>query len=163
MEKRRKIAIGMTAGAVWAVAVLVGAAIFVQLPVFALMPTIMTAFLAPGLVTIAMIGRLAQRRFFDDAIIDGEAFSGAAAIDQRVLSNTVEQLVLAMAVWPAAAVLLGAEGPGVILVLGVAFAVARLAFWVGYHMAPPLRAFGFAATFYPTVLVALWALWRVVI
>ena len=163
MEKRRKIAIGMAAGAVWAVAVLVGAAIFVQLPVFALMPTIMTAFLAPGLVTIAMIGRLAQRRFFDDAIIDGEAFSGAAAIDQRVLSNTVEQLVLAMAVWPAAAVLLGAEGPGVILVLGVAFAVARLAFWAGYHMAPPLRAFGFAATFYPTVLVALWALWRVVI
>ena len=163
MEKRRKIAIGMTAGAVWAVAVLVGAAIFVQLPVFALMPTIMTAFLAPGLVTIAMVGRLAQRRFFDDAIIDGEAFSGAAAIDQRVLSNTVEQLVLAMAVWPAAAVLLGAEGPGVILVLGVAFAVARLAFWFGYHRAPPLRAFGFAATFYPTVLVALWALWRVVI
>ncbi|MGR3314942.1 MAPEG family protein [Roseovarius indicus] len=163
MEKRRKIAIGMAAGAVWAVAVLVGAAIFVQLPVFALMPTIMTAFLAPGLVTIAMVGRLAQRRFFDDAIIDGEAFSGAAAIDQRVLSNTVEQLVLAMAVWPAAAVLLGAEGPGVILVLGVAFAVARLAFWFGYHRAPPLRAFGFAATFYPTVLVALWALWRVVI
>ena len=107
MEKRRKIATGMAAGAVWAVAVLVGAATFVQLPVFALMPTIMTAFLAPGLVTIAMIGRLAQRRFFDDAIIDGEAFSGAAAIDQRVLSNTVEQLVLAMAVWPAAAVLLG--------------------------------------------------------
>ena len=163
METRRKIAVGMVAGAVWAVAVLIGAAIFVQLPVFALRPTIMTAFLAPGLVTIAMVGRLAQRRFFDDAIIDGEAFSGAAAIDQRVLSNTVEQLVLAMAVWPAAAVLLGAEGPGVILVLGVAFAVARLAFWFGYHMAPPLRAFGFAATFYPTVLVALWALWRVVI
>uniref|UniRef100_UPI003B5293AA MAPEG family protein n=1 Tax=Roseovarius indicus TaxID=540747 RepID=UPI003B5293AA len=163
MEKRRKIAIGMAAGVAWSFAVLIGAAMFVQLPVFALMPTIMTAFLAPGLVMIAMVGRLAQRRFFDDAIIDGEAFSGAAAIDQRVLSNTVEQLVLAMAVWPAAAVLLGAEGPGVILVLGVAFAVARLAFWFGYHRAPPLRAFGFAATFYPTVLVALWALWRVVI
>ncbi|MEQ9673026.1 MAG: MAPEG family protein [Roseovarius indicus] len=163
MEKRRKIAIGMAAGVAWSFAVLIGAAMFVQLPVFALMPTIMTAFLAPGLVMIAMVGRLAQRRFFDDAIIEGEAFSGAAAIDQRVLSNTVEQLVLAMAVWPAAAVLLGAEGPGVILVLGVAFAVARLAFWFGYHRAPPLRAFGFAATFYPTVLVALWALWRVVI
>ncbi|KRS17209.1 MAPEG family protein [Roseovarius indicus] len=163
METRRKIAVGMAAGVAWSFAVLIGAAMFVQLPVFALMPTIMTAFLAPGLVMIAMVGRLAQRRFFDDAIIDGEAFSGAAAIDQRVLSNTVEQLVLAMAVWPAAAVLLGAEGPGVILVLGVAFAVARLAFWFGYHRAPPLRAFGFAATFYPTVLVALWALWRVVI
>ena len=50
MEKRRKIAVGMAAGVVWAVAVLVGAAVFVELPVFALMPTIMTAFLAPGLV-----------------------------------------------------------------------------------------------------------------
>ncbi len=161
MQKRKTIAIGMAGGAAWALAVLVGAALFVKLPVFALMPTIMTAFLAPGLVTIAMIGRLAQRRFFDDAIIDGQLLAGAAEIDQRVLNNTVEQLVLALAVWPAAAVLLGGEGPGVILVLGIAFALARVAFWVGYHRAPPLRAFGFAASFYPTVLVALWAIWRV--
>ncbi|WP_422029448.1 MAPEG family protein [Roseovarius sp.] len=163
MEKRRKIAVGMAAGVAWAMAVLVGAAVFVELPVFALMPTIMTAFFAPGLVMIAMVGRLAQRRFFDEAIVDGGALAGAAEIDRRVLVNTTEQLVLAMAVWPAAAVLLGPEGPGVILVLGVAFAVARLAFWAGYHVAPPLRAFGFAATFYPTVLVAFWALWRVVV
>jgi hypothetical protein len=27
-------------------------------------------------------------------------------------------------------------------------------------MAPPLRAFGFAASFYPTVLAAFWVLWR---
>jgi uncharacterized membrane protein YecN with MAPEG domain len=163
MDRRRKIAVGMAAGVVWAVAVLVGAALFVELPVFALMPTIMTAFFAPGLVMIAMVGRLAQRRFFDEAIVDGGPLAGAAEIDRRVLVNTTEQLVLAMAVWPAAAVLLGEQGPGAILVLGVAFAVARLAFWAGYHMAPPLRAFGFAATFYPTVLVALWALWRVVV
>ena len=57
MEKRRKIAVGMAAGVVWAVAVLVGAAVFVELPVFALMPTIMTAFLAPGLVMLARVGR----------------------------------------------------------------------------------------------------------
>ncbi|MDM8166448.1 MAPEG family protein [Roseovarius sp.] len=163
MDRQRKFAVGMAAGVAWAVAVLAGAVVFVTLPVFALMPTIMTAFLAPGLVMIAMVGRLAQRRFFDEAIVDGGPLTGAAEIDRRVLVNTTEQLVLAMAVWPAAAVLLGPEGPGVILVLGVAFAVARLAFWAGYHLAPPLRAFGFAATFYPTVLVALWALWRVVV
>lgn len=57
----------------------------------------------------------------------------------------------------AGGVLLGA---GTVLALGIGFAVARVAFWVGYHMAPPLRAFGFAATFYPTVLAALWVLWR---
>ena len=160
MDKRGTIAIGMVAGAVWAVAVLAGAALFVRLPVFALMPTIMAAFLAPGLVMAAMIGRLAQRRFFDDAIIDGGPLSGAAGIDRRVLANTVEQLVLALCIWPAAAVMLGAAGPGVIVVLGLAFALARGAFWVGCHRAPPLRAFGFAATFYPTVLVAFWALLR---
>ena len=134
----------------------------VQLPVFALMPTIMTAFFAPGLVLALMIGRLAQRRFFDDTIIDGGPLKGVAEIDQRVLQNTVEQLVLAAAIWPAAAVILGAQGPGAIAVLGLGFAVARLAFWAGYHRAPAMRAFGFAATFYPTVLVALWALCRLV-
>ncbi|WP_111731898.1 MAPEG family protein [Roseovarius amoyensis] len=161
MERRRAIAIGMGAGVLWAVAVLTVGAIWVRLPVFALMPTIMTAFLAPGLVMAAMVGRLAQRRFFDDAIIDGGPLTGAAEIDRRVLVNTTEQLVLAICIWPAAAVMLGEYGPGVIVTLGVAFALARVAFWAGYHLAPPLRAFGFAASFYPTVLVALWALWEV--
>ena len=45
-----------------------------------------------------------------------------------------------------------------VLVMSLAFAIARLLFWIGYHRAPPLRAFGFAATFYPTVAAALWAL-----
>ncbi len=158
MDKRRRIAAGMAAGLVWAVVLLLVAVLFVKIPVFALLPTIMAAFLAPGLVMMAMIGRLAQRRFFDDAMIDGAPLTGAAEIDRRVLVNTVEQLVLAMAVWPAAAVLLGAPGPGVIVVLGIGFAVARVIFWWGYHRSPPQRAFGFAATFYPTVLVALWTL-----
>ena len=158
MTKQRQIAIGMSAGLLWGIAVLWIGARLINLPVFSLVPTIMTAFLAPGLVTMAMIGRLAQRRFFDEAAIDGQPFTGPGAIDQRVLSNTVEQLVLALCVWPAAAVILADDGPGVVAALGLGFAVARLAFWGGYHLSPPMRAFGFAATFYPTVLVALWAL-----
>jgi len=150
----------MVAGLIWSVVLLWGASAYVQLSVMTLFPTIMTAFLAPGLVMMAMIGCLAQRRFFDDEIIDGEALSGAAEIDQRVLRNTGEQLVLALCIWPAAAVLLTGAGPGVIVCLGLGFVVARLAFWVGYHISPPLRAFGFAATFYPTVLVAIWGLSR---
>lgn len=150
----------MAAGLAWGIVLLWGAARFAQVPVFALLPTIMTAFLAPGLVMAAMVGRLAQRRFADDAIIDGQALGGAAEIDARVLCNTGEQVILALCIWPAAAVILGDVGPGVILGLGIGFAIARLAFWGGYHLSPPLRAFGFAATFYPTVLVGLWALWR---
>ncbi|MEQ9260399.1 MAG: MAPEG family protein [Roseovarius sp.] len=161
MEKRKRIAFGMAAGLVWALGLLAVGGLAVQLPVFTLMPTIMVGFFAPGLVMLAMVGRIAQRRFFDDEIIDGGPLGGAAETDQRVLRNTVEQLVLALAIWPAAAVMLGPQGPGVIVVLGAGFALARIAFWVGYHKAPSWRAFGFAATFYPTVLVALWALWAV--
>lgn len=161
MERRKAIVVGLGAGALWAVMVLAAGALWVRLPVFALVPTVMTAFLAPGLVMAAMVGRLAQRRFFDEAIIDGGPLTGAAEIDRRVLVNTTEQLVLALCIWPAAAVMLGDRGPGVIVALGAGFALARMAFWAGYRRAPALRAFGFAATFYPTVLVALWALWEV--
>ena len=160
MGKRGRIAVGMALGALWAVGLLYVGGTQIKVPIFALTPTILTAFLAPGLVLMLVIARLAQRRFFDDAIIDGQdlAPGTGAQIDQRVLANTVEQLVLVLAIWPAAALMLGERGPGVILSLGLGFAVARLAFWIGYHIAPPLRAFGFAATFYPTVLVAVWAL-----
>lgn len=164
MNKRAGIAAGMIAGLIWSVALLWVAATYVNLPVFTLMPTIMTAFLAPGLVLMLMIARLAQRRFFDDTIIDGGPFApgSSAEIDQRVLANTIEQLVLALCVWPAAAVLLLGDGPGVIMTLGFGFVVARLCFWGGYRRSPPLRAFGFAATFYPTILVAIWALWKLI-
>lgn len=162
VTKRIKIMLGMAAGLAWALLLLWGAARFVQLPVFTLMPTIMTAFLAPGLVMAAMVARLAQRRFLDEALIDGQPPANGAEIDRRVLANTAEQLVLALCIWPACAVLLGGQGPGVIVVLGLGLALSRLAFWAGYHLSPPLRAFGFAAGFYPTVLVALWALWALV-
>lgn len=164
MTKRSYILGGMIAGMVWSLVLLWAAAQFVTLPVFTLMPTIMTAFLAPGIVTLLMVGRLAHRRFFDDTIVGGEspAPESRADIDQRVLSNTVEQLVLGLCIWPAAAVILAGDGPGVIMVLGLNFAAMRLVFWAGYHLSPKLRAFGFAAGFYPTVLVALWTLWALV-
>ncbi len=164
MTKRRFILGGMFLGLLWSVLVLWIAAHYVTLPIFTLIPTIMTAFLAPGIVMFLMVARLAQRRFFDDAIIDGQPFvpGSGADIDQRVLKNTVEQLVLGLCIWPAAAVILADKGPGVIAVLGVNFALARLFFWIGYHLSPLLRAFGFAASFYPTVLVSLWTVWSLV-
>lgn len=156
MKKRFTIAIGMIAGAVWASAV-VWAPQMSGLPFLPPPLALPGAFFAPGLVMVAMIGRLAQRRFFDDTIIDGEDFEpqSRAWIDQRVLSNTIEQLVLALVTWPFVALTLGGI---VVVVMGIAFAIARLAFWVGYHISAPLRGFGFAATFYPTVLAAIWSL-----
>ena len=76
-----------------------------------------------------------------------------------MLSNTAEQTVLALCIWPIFAALLPASERGAAAALGPGFAVARLTFWGGYHLSPPLRGFGFAATFYPTILAALWTLW----
>nr|WP_172297429.1 MAPEG family protein [Pseudoruegeria sp. HB172150] len=150
----------MSAGLVWSILLIWIGTTYVKIPVFS--RVIITEFflLAPGLVLLLIIGRIAARRFFDETLIDGEApVPGSGAdVDQRVLRNTVEQAVLAACLWPAIAYLLLEDGLGVVMCLSVGFAVARLIFWVGYHMSPPLRSFGFAATFYPTVVALLWAL-----
>lgn len=157
MDARRKILIGMAAGALWALIVVWGG---IRAGTGAFMPppiALPGALIAPGLVMAAMIGRLAQRRFFDPDLRDGRALplGSPAEIDQRVLINSVEQAVLAMLIWPFVAVTLGGT---VVLYMGLAFALARLAFWYGYRRNAYLRAFGFAATFYPTVLSGIWAL-----
>ncbi len=160
MTRRKKILAGMVLGALWSVAV-------VWLPGFGPQPFIplnlalIYAFVPGGLFLLLVIGRLAQRRFFDDVIIDGGPLTpgSAAEIDQRVLVNTVEQMVLALLLWPFVATGLGAV---TVIVMGVALGVARIAFWIGYHLSPPMRAFGFAATFYPTALATVWTIWRMV-
>ena len=160
MTKRRRILVGMAAGAIWSVAVVIGPSFGPQ-PFLPLNLALIYAFLPAGLFLMLVIGRLAQRRFFDDALLDGAAPvpGSGAEIDQRVLTNTVEQYVLALLLWPFAASWLGGVTA---VVMGIGFAIARLAFWIGYHVSPPLRAFGFAASFYPTVLATLWTLWRLI-
>lgn len=149
MSKRGKILIGMGLGALWGLGLIWLGPMWKDVGLgFALA----VAGFCAGLPMMLMIGRLAQRRFFDDAVIDGGPLSGGAGIDARVLANTVEQILLAACIWPLAGLVLGG---GTVLALGAGFAVARLAFWIGYHLAPPLRGFGFAATFYPTVFAAL--------
>lgn len=155
MGKRPAILAGMLAGFLWALAVVLGPHL-AGLPFLPPPVALPGAFIVPGLVMVAMIGRLAQRRFFDDTIIDGQDFApnSPAWIDQRVLANTTEQLILALVIWPFVALSLGGA---VVLVMGFAFGLARLAFWIGYHVSPPMRGFGFAATFYPTVVAAVWS------
>lgn len=152
--KRKKILIGMLLGALWAVAVVILPGLGPQ-PFVPLNLALIYAFLPGGIFLMLVIGRLAQRRFFDDATIDGDAFApgSKSEIDQRVLTNTVEQMLLALLIWPFAASWLGGQ---TVIVMGVGMGVARLAFWIGYHLSPPLRAFGFAASFYPTILALVW-------
>lgn len=158
MNKRVKILVGMALGAVWAV-LLVWLPGRGPQPFIPLNLALIYAFAPGGVVMLLVIGKLAQRRFFDDAIVDGEPFpmGSPAEIDQRVLVNTAEQMLLALLLWPLVSTSLGAV---TVIVMGVSMGVARVLFWVGYHLSPPLRALGFAASFYPTVLATVWTLWR---
>ena len=159
MPKRAVILMGMAAGLYWAVALLwLGMGPFARggsHPLNLLYKVGVGLFLA-GLPQLALIARLSVRRFFDDSLIDGQAYApgSSAEIDQRVLTNTTEQLILALCLWPFASFVLG---PGILIPLGAGFAIARVCFWIGYHLSPPLRGFGFAASFYPTILAALLA------
>lgn len=73
-----------------------------------------------------------------------------------ILMGMLLGAVWALMVWP----LIGYNLRGVVLIaLGVNFAVARLLFWLGYLVSPPLRSLGFAATFYPTCVGLGWSAW----
>ncbi|MGD9864894.1 MAG: MAPEG family protein, partial [Pseudodonghicola sp.] len=137
----------------WALAVLSGPALL-GLPYLPAPVALPGAFLAPGLMLAAMIGRRAARRGTDAAA--PEAVRGAG-LDRQVVSDTVEQLVLALAVWPFVALTLGGAAA---IALGLSFALMRLLFWAGCHRSPLLRSLGFAGTFCPTVLAGFWALIR---
>ena len=158
--KRLGMLIAGGIGVLWAIAVVVIPGMGPQ-PFIPVNLALIYAFAPGGFVLALMIGTLATRRYFNAEIIDGDAFlpGSAADIDQRVLRNTVEQLVLALCLWPFVAMQLGAV---TVIALGVSFAIARLLFWIGYRIAAPLRALGFAASFYPTVFAAIWCVWRLI-
>jgi uncharacterized membrane protein YecN with MAPEG domain len=67
-------------------------------------------------------------------------------VNQRALTNTVEQLAAFIPSLLALAAGAGAAGIGQVVALALVFAVARLAFWTGYLAGARLRAPGMAAT-----------------
>lgn len=116
---------------------------------------------------ILAIGNLARHRFFTPADIHGSGLTSAtdrARVLQAVLQNTLEQTVIAVLahlLWTAATPAgWWAAVPAAVLL----FVIGRIAFAVGYAGGAVARAFGFALTFYPTVLLTVVALgimlWR---
>lgn len=110
--------------------------------------------LAVLLCLVAAIGRVANRRFFSAEDIGGAGSSteSAAVHESRaILQNTLEQVVLAIPIHLALALLLPADRMAVIAALVLLFVVGRIAFAAGYSRGGPGRAFGFGLTFYPSV------------
>jgi uncharacterized membrane protein YecN with MAPEG domain len=102
--------------------------------------------LLPGAAALALmivvqsLARFATGAFDPTAGTDGRALVRT----QRAISNTVEQL----AVFAPAMLALAAAGAPLrgVAALGIVFAAARLAFWLGYAIHPLARAPGMAAT-----------------
>lgn len=114
-----------------------------------------------ALCLLAGVGRIANRRFFTPEAIGGGE-SPSIELDRRYVQNTLEQLVLAIVAHLALVTIVAPESIRVVAVLVMLFVIGRATFWIGYHRSGPARAFGFATTFYPTVAVYAFVVYRIV-
>jgi uncharacterized membrane protein YecN with MAPEG domain len=71
----------------------------------------------------------------------------------RVLTNTLEQFVLNAVNQLILSTYLSESNLRLIPLLSVYFLLGRIAYWIGYQIAPKHRYFGFTLTFWPTVVV----------
>ncbi len=83
-------------------------------------------------------------------------------VNQRALTNTVEQLAGFAPALLAVAAGVSSDRMRFVVAAGVVFAAARLVFWGGYLLGPMMRAPGMAATFavnIATLVAAIWVWW----
>ena len=117
-----------------------GVAPHIALALAALLPSVV--------LLIAMIVTQSSTRALTGAI-DPLAGTDSAFLrtNQRVITNTIEQLSVFVPAYLALAAGAPAARMAPIVALAWVFALARLAFWIGYLAATRLRAPGMAATF----------------
>jgi uncharacterized membrane protein YecN with MAPEG domain len=114
--------------------------------------------MATGFVLWAMIARVGAMRYFSPQDIGGvgRGAEGLRIAQARAaLQNTVEQSVLALIVHVALALALPPNRMAFVVALVCLFVCGRVAFWIGYPKGAAARAFGFALTFYPTIMALL--------
>jgi hypothetical protein len=114
----------------------------------------------PALVAICIVA--AQR--LDPHMWVGRTAKPNSALDinTRFILNTFEQFILYFIGNAGLAIYCPPQEARTLIILTALFLLGRVMFWVGYHFNPYLRAFGFGVTFYPTVVVYLWLILRMV-
>lgn len=112
----------------------------------------------PAATLVLGVALVAGGRFFTPRAIEGDAPARGSAleINLRYVTNTSEQLLLFAIALLALSIHLHGTAVRMIPLLALWFAFARLTFLAGYHRSPLARAFGFAATFYPSVAMLLY-------
>lgn len=141
------------AGALWALAV-VWIPQLLRQPFFPIPVILPIALGLAGLTYLAMVARGTLRRVAGLMVAAETPQTGSGRHDQ-VIRETGEQVVLALALWPFVALVLGGY---VVLWMGIAFVLSRAVFWVGVYKSKSAQLFGMTATLIPTLLAALWAL-----
>lgn len=104
----------------------------------------------------ASIGMLARHRFFTPEDIDGSGLTegtSTAKLLQSILQNTLEQTALAFPVYLIWAATMPWRWQAAVPMAAILFFVGRLLFWKGYSRGAPARSLGFALTFYPSVIM----------
>ena len=161
-SEQRGVAIGMASALLMAVAFLTLAAIFGEARIapsasveFRL-ELLAASLMAPATSLFICIARLAKHRFFTPEDINGSALTegtSRAKLLQALLQNTLEQVALALSVYSACSFTFPSHLLGLIPAAAAMFLVGRVLFYIRYSGGAPSRAFGFAFTFYPTVLL----------
>jgi len=112
---------------------------------------------APAIVLLLMIS--ACMRLFDTARAENPLLGAESPrwkINQRVITNTVEQLAIFVPLLFALATRLPPSQTKLLPIAVTLWCAGRLLFWIGYHVAPHWRAPGFDWTFLTSVLLAGW-------
>ncbi|GAB4522633.1 MAG: hypothetical protein Tsb0010_06880 [Parvularculaceae bacterium] len=154
-QKQKKIGLGMASAAIASAAYFALGYFLWPLPEVAA-PALTVfgyALAVAALPLIVDVMRLAQARFSDPELIDGDAPAPGSRfdLDARCLRNTTEQLLLFVCAQAGLAAALEPGTKHIALLYAAWFLFARAAFRIGYHRSPIARSFGFAATFYPTI------------
>ena len=123
----------------------------------------------PTLFMFVSVGRMARFRFFSPNEIDGSGLtkgSSDSLVLQSLLQNTLEQFVLALAVYAAWCFLMPVSTLSAVPLCSLLFAIGRILFFKGYKGGAASRAAGFALTFYSSALLFLCLIvhevWRLV-
>lgn len=103
-------------------------------------------------------------RVFDTAKAE-DPFANAESqrwrVNQRVLSNTVEQALIFVPAILALAARVPPSQVHILPVLTCVWCAGRLLFWLGYRIKPSLRGPGFEWTIYSSMLALGWFAWAV--
>jgi hypothetical protein len=157
---QKGVARGMASAIAFAIGVF-AIAYVLQWPNFSSQPSVVVrlklatlAALAPAAVLLLCIARLAKHRFWTPQDIHGSALTEGterARLLQALLQNTLEQAVLAIPVYLAAALVFPARLLPLVAAAAVLFVIGRIQFFRGYASGASSRAAGFGLTFYPSV------------